>query len=49
VIYVSERQRMPPAMLAELIGDRELVGTVEEVGVTYAEIYESTGGRAATN
>src|SRR5262245_36401036 len=49
VIYVSERQRMPPAMLAELVGDRELVGTVEELGVTYAEIYASTGGRASAD
>jgi hypothetical protein len=39
VVYVSERQRWEPARLAALVADRELVGTVEEVGVTYAEIY----------
>jgi hypothetical protein len=39
VIYVSERQRMEPAMREWYIRDRELVGTVERLGITYVEIF----------
>jgi hypothetical protein len=43
VVYVSERQRAPPAAIAGAVADRELVGTVEELGVKYAEIYGPPG------
>ena len=39
VIYVSVRQRTAPDELEAMTRRRELVATVEELGVTYAEIY----------
>ncbi len=39
VVYVSVRQRSSPAELVAMTAGRELVGTVEELGITYADVY----------
>jgi hypothetical protein len=44
VLYVSDRQTRSPAYLAELVRGRELLGTVTERGIRYAEVF---GPRAA--
>ncbi len=39
IVYVSVRQRTPPDELEAMTRDRELIATIDELGVTYAEIY----------
>jgi 4-amino-4-deoxy-L-arabinose transferase-like glycosyltransferase len=45
VIYVHDRQRVPPDRLARLVRGYQLVGQVEIRGITYAEVYGPTGAR----
>ena len=44
VVYVSVRQRSSPAELVAMTAGRDLVGTVEELGITYADVYGPRAG-----
>lgn len=43
VLYISSRQRMTAGQVAELTRGRDVVGRIEELDVTYAEVYGPRG------
>jgi hypothetical protein len=50
VLYVGDRQVLPPARIAELIGPRALVATVTLRGLDYAQVYgPATGSTGAAS